>query len=314
MIMQSGPTQRRDIAQDITTKILAELERGVMPWRKPWDGARTGLALPRRATGESYRGVNIIMLWSAAVAKDYASPYWLTLRQANQLGGHVRKGERGELVVYYGSAKKRADQEPADTHGGDGKTHDDVFRFLKCYTAFNAEQTEGLPERFFPAAAAMEISPLTSHEAWFERLEIKRILTNDLACYIPSKDLIGMPPAAAFDSADQYAATLNHEAVHATAHETRVGRDLSNRFSAYALAAEELIAEIGASILGAHLQLPPDHLTDHAAYVGHWMKLLKDDKRAFLTAAAQAQTAVDWLLDKAGAPSGASEAALQKAA
>ncbi len=93
---------------------------------------------------------------------------------------------------------------------------------------------------------------------------------------------------------------MNHEAVHATGAAHRVGRDMSKRFSTHALAAEELVAEIGASILGAHLSLPPGHLSDHASYVGHWMKLLKDDKRAFLSAAAQAQTAVDWLLEKAG--------------
>lgn len=107
-----------------------------------------------------------------------------------------------------------------------------------------------------------------------------------------------MPPLTAFDSPDHYAATLNHEAVHATGAAHRVDRDMSKRFSTHALAAEELVAEIGASILGAHLALPPDHLSDHASYVGHWMKLLKDDKRAFLSAAAQAQTAVDWLLAK----------------
>jgi antirestriction protein ArdC len=99
--------QRRDIALDITTKILAELERGVMPWRKPWDGARTGVALPRRATGENYRGVNVIMLWSAAVAKGYVSPYWITLRQANQIGAHVRKGERGGRLLRPGEEDAR---------------------------------------------------------------------------------------------------------------------------------------------------------------------------------------------------------------
>lgn len=285
---------RRDIALEITTKILSELERGVMPWRKPWDGARTGLALPRRATGENYRGVNIIMLWSAAVSNGYASPYWLTLRQANQLGAHVRKGERGEIVVYYGQAKKVRER-------SSGEQAEDTFRFLKFFTAFNADQIEGLPDRFFPAAVETDNLPIAAHEAWFAKLDIKRILTQDIACYIPSKDVIGMPPLAAFDSADHYAATLNHEAVHATGAAHRVGRDMSKRFSAHALAAEELVAEIGASILGAHLGLPPDHLSDHASYVGHWMKLLKDDKRAFLSAAAQAQTAVDWLLDKAGA-------------
>lgn len=282
---------RRDIALDITTKILADLERGVLPWKKPWDGARTGVALPRRATGEAYRGVNILMLWSAAVAKGYASPYWITLRQANQLGAAVRKGERGEMVVYYGQAKRtRATSSKANP--------EDTFRFLKCFTAFNAEQVDGLPDRFYPAPADTGLMPIAAHEAWFAKLGIKRILTQDIACYIPSKDVIGMPPLGAFDSPEHYAATLDHEAVHATGAPHRVGRDLSKRFGAHALAAEELVAEIGAAILGAHLGLPPDHLSDHAAYVGHWMKLLKDDKRAFLSAAAQAQTAVDWLLSR----------------
>ena len=93
---------RRDVAADITAKILHELDQGVLPWRKPWDGARTGLVLPRRATGENYRGVNVIILWSAAMERGYASPYWLTFNQAVKLGAHVRKGERGEIVVYYG--------------------------------------------------------------------------------------------------------------------------------------------------------------------------------------------------------------------
>ncbi len=221
---------RRDIALEITTKILAELERGVMPWRKPWDGARTGLALPRRATGENYRGVNIIMLWSAAVSNGYASPYWLTLRQANQLGAHVRKGERGEIVVYYGQAKKMRER-------SSGEQAEDTFRFLKFFTAFNADQIEGLPDRFFPAAVETDNLPIAAHEAWFAKLDIKRILTQDIACYVPSKDVIGMPPLAAFDSADHYAATLNHEAVHATGAAHRVGRDMSKRFSAHALAA-----------------------------------------------------------------------------
>jgi antirestriction protein ArdC len=165
---------------------------------------------------------------------------------------------------------------------------------------FHGVALEGLPERFFPAPTATDILPIADHEGWFAKLNIKRILTQDIACYIPSKDVIGMPPLAAFDSPEHYAATLNHEAVHATGAAHRVDRDMGKRFSTHALAAEELVAEIGASILGAHLGPPPGHLSDHASYVGHWMKLLKDDKRAFLSAAAQAQTAVDWLLDKAG--------------
>jgi antirestriction protein ArdC len=286
---------RRDVAADITAKILADLDAGVLPWRKPWDGARTGVVLPRRASGESYRGVNVLILWSAAVERNYSSPYWLTFNQALKLGAHVRKGERGEVVVYYGQAKRtRRNQAGAEV--------EDAFRFLKSYVVFCADQIDNLPAPFHPTALATELIPIASHEVWFERLDIARILTRDIACYIPSRDVIGMPPLAAFDSAEDYAATLNHESVHATMAPDRVGRDMGKRFSEHALAAEELVAEIGASLLGAHLRLPPDHIHDHASYIGHWMKLLANDKRAFLSAAAQAQTAVDWLLTKSPSP------------
>ncbi len=286
---------RRDIAAEITTKICLELEAGVLPWRKPWDGARTGAVLPRRATGESYRGVNVILLWSAAIERGYVSPYWLTFNQAVKLGAQVRKGERGEVVVYYGHGKRtRLDDRGAEV--------EDAFRFLKSYVVFSADQIDNLPARFHPAQVASDIAPMALHEAWFERLEIARIATRDIACYIPSKDVIGMPPIGAFDTAEDYAATLNHESVHATMAPHRVGRDMGKKFSRHAIAAEELVAEIGASILGAHLRLPPQHIHDHASYIGHWMKLLADDKRAFLTAAAQAQVAVDWLLAKSPSP------------
>lgn len=286
---------RRDVAADITAKILSELKSGVLPWRKPWDGARTGLALPRRATGETYRGVNIIILWSAALERGFGSPYWLTFNQAVKFGANVRKGERGEVVVYYGQGKRtRVDEGGAEV--------EDAFRFLKWYVVFSADQIDNLPARFYPAPIDAGVAPIVAHEAWFQRLEIARIATRDIACYIPSKDVIGMPAIAAFDTAEDYAATLNHESVHATMAPHRVGRDMGKKFSQHAIAAEELVAEIGASILGAHLRLPPHHIHDHASYIGHWMKLLSDDKRAFLTAAAQAQVAVDWLLAKSPSP------------
>ena len=298
---------RRDVAADITAKILADLEQGVMPWRKPWDGARTGLALPRRATGENYRGVNVIILWSAAMERGYASPYWLTFNQAVKLGANVRKGERGEIVVYYGQGTRK------HTDAG-GAEVEDSFRFLKWYVVFCADQIDNLPARFHPLPVVSDLAPVAAHEAWFAKLEIARMLTRDTACYIPSKDAIGMPPLSAFDTAEDYAATLNHESVHATMAPHRVGRDMGKKFSGHSLAAEELVAEIGACLLGAHLHLPPHHLHDHAAYIGHWMKLLANEKRAFFAAAAQAQTAVDWLLAKSPSPFAEAEEACNVAA
>lgn len=226
---------RRDIAAEITDKILRELDAGVMPWRKPWDGARTGVALPRRHNGDAYRGVNVIMLWSAAMARRYASPYWLTMKQANQFGASIRKGERGEIVVYYGQAIRTQREE-------NGDTVESAFRFPKHYVAFNADQIDGLPDRFHPEPIETPLPPIAAHEGWFATLAIKRIPTHDLACYIPSKDVIGMPPIGAFDTAEDYAATLNHESVHATMAPHRVGRDMGKRFSKHALAAEELVA------------------------------------------------------------------------
>lgn len=295
--MTYSAQRRRDIAATINARLLASLEQGLMPWRRPWDGARIAPLLPRRATGEHYRGVNIIMLWLASATHGYASPYWLTSKQAARLGAQVRKGERGELVVYYGVAQRRA------AHNSSA-AHDDTFRFLKAYTAFNADQIDGLNAAFYPKPDVNALAPIQAHERWFARLEIKRIVSRDTACYIPSRDVIAMPPLAAFESVAAYAATLNHETVHATGAAHRVGRDFSKRFDRHAVAAEELVAEIGAAILGAHLRLPPDHISDHAAYIGSWMSILRSDKRAFFRAAAQAQRAVDWLLDKSPPPEG----------
>ncbi|GAM97378.1 antirestriction protein [alpha proteobacterium U9-1i] len=288
---------RRDIATEINAKILAELEKGVLPWRKPWDGARAGggAGLPLRVTGEPYRGVNIVLLWSAAFDAGYRSRLWLTFNQAIKMGAHVRKGERGEIVVYYGRAVKTRKNDA-------GEESEDVVRFLKSYVVFNADQIEGLDARFYVTAPVTGLMPLAAHETWFAKLEISRILTRDLACYIPSRDVIGMPPVEAFDSAEDYAATLDHEAIHACKAPHRCDRDFSKRYPETSYYVEEITAELGAAYLGAHLGMPPAHIHDHSAYIDHWVRLIKNDKRAFLDAAAKAQASVDWLLTKSPAP------------
>ena len=291
----SAHNARGDIAARVTARILADLDRGVLPWRKPWDASSTSPFLPRRASGEIYRGATVVLLWSAGAAQGYTSPYWLTFNQASKLGGRVRKGERGEVVIYYGQASAPRAEESSEARGGS-------FRFLKAYVAFNADQVVDLPDRFHPPPAKLSVMASPAHEAWFARLEIARVLSHDTACYIPGQDVIAMPPVGAFDSAEAYAATLNHEACHATGAGHRLHRDLGRRFGDATYCAEELVAEIGASILGAHLHLPPQHIHDHAAYIDHWMKLLNRDARAFLTAATKAQAAVDWLLDKSPPP------------
>ncbi|WP_135213200.1 ArdC family protein [Vitreimonas flagellata] len=284
---------RRDIAADINAKILADLESGVLPWRKPWDGARVGgpPGLPLRASGEPYRGINVIILWNAACEANYQARTWLTFNQALQLGGAVRKGEKGQAIVYYGSSTRTRTDDAGDSV-------EETLRFLKSYVVFNAEQIDGLDGDFYTVPGAGDACPLATHEAWFSKLDIARIQTADLACYIPSRDVIGMPPIAAFDSAEHYAQTLNHECVHATKAPHRLDRDFAKRYPEHHYYVEEICAELGAAYLSAHLGLSPGHLHDHSAYIDHWVKLLKHDRRAFLDAAAKAQVAVDWLLNK----------------
>ena len=287
---------RRDIAADITAKIIADLERGVLPWKKPWNGARVGgpAGLPLRANGAPYRGVNVVLLWSRAAECGFRSRHWLSFRQALALGAHVRKGERGEGVVYYGKTQRtRTDR--------NGQETEDSVRFLRAYTVFNADQIEGLRGAYAIDAVTPEsLLPITAHEEWFASLDIARVTTRDQAFYSPGRDVIGMPPIEAFDGADLYAQTLDHECVHATMAPHRVGRDFAKRYDHHAYHVEEICAELGAAYLGAHLGLPPDHLHDHSAYIGDWIALMRRDRRAFLDAAAKAQAAVDWLLTKSG--------------
>jgi antirestriction protein ArdC len=297
MIPHSGDAAvRRDIAADITAKIIADLERGVLPWKKPWNGDRAGgpPGLPLRANGAPYRGVNVVLLWSRAADAGFRARHWCSFRQALALGAHVRKGEKGESVVYYG----RMQRTRTDQHGD---AVEDSVRFLRAYTVFNADQIEGLPEGYaVDEVTTGSVRPISEHEAWFSSLDIQRIATRDQAFYSPGRDVIGMPPIDVFDGADLYAQTLNHECVHATGARHRVGRDFSRRYGDHAYHVEEICAELGAAYLGAHLGLPPGHLHDHSSYIGDWIALMKRDRRAFFDAAAKAQAAVDWLLIKSG--------------
>ncbi|WP_116970753.1 ArdC-like ssDNA-binding domain-containing protein [Blastomonas sp. UPD001] len=137
----------------ITDRIIAQLEQGIRPWAKPWSIDRLGgrVTRPLRATGEPYRGINVLLLWLEAIASGYASPTWMTYRQAQALGAQVRKGEKGAPIVYYGSSSKTRTDEQS------GEEREEGFRFLKSYTVFNAEQIEGLPERFATIEAATPV-------------------------------------------------------------------------------------------------------------------------------------------------------------
>ncbi|MCQ0987222.1 ArdC family protein [Jiella marina] len=285
---------KQDIYSKITTHIIAELEQGVRPWMKPWSGehAARRITRPLRANGEAYRGINVIMLWSEAVTKGFAAPIWMTFKQAQELGGHVRKGERGSPVVYASTFSK------TETDEKSGEETERDIPFMKGYTVFNAEQVEGLPERFYQLAPP-QLDPVERNaeaDAFFAATCADIRHGGSSAHYCGGTDHIQMPPFEAFRDAESYYATLAHEATHWTKHKDRLDRDLGRkRWGDAGYAAEELVAELGAAFLCADLKLTPEVREDHAAYIGHWLTVLKQDPRAIFTAAAHAQKAADYL-------------------
>mgnify|MGYP001491960318 CR=1 FL=1 len=287
----------QEAAAHVTAEITRFLERGVMPWRVPWDAARAYAAtpgMPLRATGEAYRGANVVLLWAAQAARGYGRRTWLTYKQAEALGAQVRKGEKACPVIYYGSAPVRhgaASREPDP----DGKT----YRFLKLFHVFNVEQIENLPPDF-GAEVAAEPSELPAISEWVRGAGATIRMGGARAFYSPITDAIHMPPLQAFDNEEAWSATLAHEAIHFTGHSSRLDRLSDYARDQKARAREELVAETGTAMLGAMLGFRPDHMEDHAAYIGDWLALLQDEPRAFLSAAAKAQAAVDWLIAKTG--------------
>ena len=235
----------------------------------------------------------------------YASPYWMTYNQSQALGAQVRKGEKSTIAIFYKSYTKEV--EAPDT----GEKSDEARRVLKAYPVFNADQVEGLPERFHPVETLELVEPegrKAELDAFFAAIPAALRHHGDEAYYEPIADRVTMPPAHLFSGFDHYYATLSHELSHWSGHKSRLGRDLKNRFGTAAYAAEELIAELSSAILGAELGLPVTHLDNHASYVEHWLRLLRDDDRAILTAAAKAEEAATLLLRLGGrAPAEASD-------
>jgi antirestriction protein ArdC len=287
---------RNDIYQKITDQIVSKLEHGVRPWHQPWQGAHgeERIVRPLRANGIPYQGINIIMLWSEACANGYASPSWMTYRQAQTLNAHVRKGEEGSLVVY---ADKIIN---AETDAETGEEAERAIPFMKGYTVFNVEQIEGLPAYYYarPAPLTPGVARIEHAELFFHACQATVVHGGSRAYYVPSTDNIHMPCIDFFRDSQSYYATLAHEVTHWTRHETRLNRDFGRkRFGDEGYAMEELVAELGAAFISADLELTPEVREDHAAYIKSWIKVLKNDKRAIFTAATHAQRAAAFLHD-----------------
>lgn len=295
---------REDIYTQVTASLCEALERGVRPWAPSWDTANA-FALPIRSTGETYRGVNVLLLWAAAASKGFDQPRWMTFKQADALGANVRKGERATRVVYAGRIVREGEAQPDTAEPGTVQ-----IPFLKGYSVFNVQQIDGLGSDWFTAPPTPRAEPDRNAEAdaFFGAVGAVVQHGGGRAFYSPSLDRVQMPQMGVFTSAEAYYATLAHELVHWTGHENRMARTFGKRFGDHAYAAEELVAEIGAAFVCATMGVSAEPREDHASYLDGWLRLLKSDKRAIFTAASAAQAACDFL-HAAAAPAVVAQAA-----
>jgi antirestriction protein ArdC len=286
--------ERANLYDEITTRIVAELEAGRLPWVQPWGtaGVSAPLAMPKNAsTGRSYSGVNVLILWGAVVARGFSCQSWLTFRQALALGGNVRKGERGTTVVYADRFLPDDEKRRARETGDDAQ----AIPFLKRFTVFSTDQCEGLPEDL--ATAPPPVSDgliLPEVEALIRASGAEVRLGGDKAFYAPGPDYIQVPRPEAYFEPINWHRTALHELSHWSGASHRLGRDLSGGFGSKLYAKEELIAEISAAFLCATLGITPT--VRHSDYIASWLDVLREDNRAIVRAASAASKAADYLL------------------
>ena len=285
---------RTNFYDDITNKIIAELEKGRFPWVQSWDApsAKAQLAMPKNAsTNRAYSGINVLILWGEVIEKAYTGQSWLTFRQALALGGQVRKGERGTTVVYADrfipdDARRRAAQS-----GGEAR----AIPFLKRFTVFNTDQIDDLPDQIATAAPPPPPGTIEPRvEALIKATGIDFRIGGNRAFYMPSQDYVQVPPPPAFFEPINWHRTALHELGHASGHRSRLNRDLSGSFGSHKYAFEELVAEMNAAFCCASLGITPT--VRHADYLASWLEVLREDNRAIVRAASLASKAADYLL------------------
>jgi antirestriction protein ArdC len=283
---------RTDIYTRVTERIVESLERGVRPWVKSWTDSTAGRALrPLRHNGVPYRGINVLLLWADATEKGFSSPYWFTFRQALELKGYVRKGETGSAVVYSNQFTKTVLDEA-------GEEVEEARSVLKSYVVFNGDQIDGLPAEYYPTAINSNtgVERIKAADDFFNHTGAHIVQGGNSACYIPSHDRIHIPRMDSFTDAESFYAVLAHEVTHWTMAPSRLDRNFgSKRWGDEGYSMEELVAEIGAAMLCADLNLSAFPREDHASYLAHWLKILKGDRHAIFAAASHAQRACDFL-------------------
>ncbi len=276
----------QDLFQKVTDQLIADIEAGAGQWRMPWRRLADS-GTPENADGRRYRGMNALWLAMTAAAEGWASGTWATYRAWQRHGAQVRRGEKATPVLLWKERRRSADD-----------TDDDRPRlFAKAYSVFAAEQVDGADDLVAAKATEGRDTPerIAAADAYFAGLPFQVVEGGNAAYYAPASDRIHLPRLDQFHHAAGYYATQAHESVHATGHPNRLARDLTGRFGTNAYAAEELVAELGAAMWCAQAGISSTTRHDHAAYLAHWLDVLRASPRNLVTVASKAQAAVDYL-------------------
>ncbi len=295
----STTEQRKDPYQAVTDLIIEHLERGTVPWHCPW---QRDVGIPRNFhTGKTYNGINVLLLG----LRHMPTPYWLTFRQAQERGGHVRKGERGALVIKVGESKSSTSSE---NEVSEDPTQPQRKRlFLREYTVFNATQIEGIE---FPATQGISVlsqnERIEAADQVVAEMQLPPMIQegmSNVACYRMATDTVHMPAIASFESVEAYYLTLFHELIHSSGHPKRLNRESlikHDGFGGKVYSQEELVAEMGAAFLGMETHIVNDDHEQSAAYLQSWLDVLraKEHKRWIILAASQASKAASFILNR----------------
>jgi antirestriction protein ArdC len=278
-----------NIYESVTEKIIEALEAGVNPWAKPWQATQYG-DLRNADSNRPYRGVNTLLLGISSMVKGYFDPRWLTYKNAEKLGGNVKKGEKGTQIVFWNFMKTIDDRDPANPV-------EKKIPYARAYTVFNVQQCEGLklPDLVAKVRVEGEVNEIAQ-----KILSLPKIVHGgNKAAYVPSTDMVLMPEPTVFNTLDDYYSTGFHETIHWTGGTERLKREMNTRFGSDSYAFEELVAEIGAAFLCAAASIPFEKM-QHPEYIASWLKRFKTDDKAIFTAASKAQKAADFVLQEAG--------------
>lgn len=286
---------KTDVYDIVTERIIAALEKGVCPWQKPWRTTGSDILPSNFVSRKPYQGVNTFLL----LCTEFACPYWVTFKQAKDLGGSVKAGSKGFIVVYWNFLPKK-DANGAPVIGSDGKQA--KVAFLRYYTVFNLEQCEGIKWEAPKVPEGLKFEPLEQCEKIVAGMPNAPTLTHggNRAYYAPSLDKVNMPPKEAFANIPAYYSTLFHELTHSTGHQSRLARkDVMSveGFGTESYSKEELVAEMGAAFLCGHAGIVNATIDNTTAYLGAWIKRLKEDSKLIVSAASQAQKASNYILD-----------------